>query len=79
MVDAKLYEAINENNKKEYEKWVKNEKKKERISTISIIIGILAIVSLFIALGSIVNHQSEKAVKRCVKMGYTIDYCTRDK
>ena len=78
MIDVKLYEAINENNKKEHLKYVKNEKRKDKISTISIVIGILAIVSLFMVLGSVVNHQTEKAVKKCVKMGYTIDSCVRD-
>lgn len=78
MIDTKLYNAINENNKKEHAKYVKNEKRKGTISTISIVIGILAIVSLFMVLGSVIHQDTQKAVKKCVKMGYSIDSCVRD-
>lgn len=78
MIDKKLYEAINENNKKEHTKYVKSEKRKEIISTISIIIGILAISSLVLVLGSVIHQETQKAVKKCVKMGYTIDKCVKD-
>ena len=78
MIDKKLYEAINENNKKEHAKYVKNQKRKNIIGTISIIIGILACVSLVLVLGGVIHQETQKAVKKCVKMGYTIDKCVRD-
>lgn len=78
MIDKKLYNAINENNKKEHAKYIKNKKRKGIFDTIFIIIGILACVSLVLVLGNAISHQSKNAVKKCVKMGYTIDKCVRD-
>ena len=78
MTDTVLMNAINENNKKEHAKYVKNMKRKNTIDTICVVIGILAILSLVLVFGSIIDHQSKKAVKKCVKMGYTIDSCVRD-
>lgn len=78
MIDKKLYEAINENNKKEHLKYVKQQKRKGIFDTIFIIIGILACISLVLVLGNAISRQSKNAVKKCVKMGYTIDKCVRD-
>lgn len=78
MIDIKLYNAINENNKKEHLKYIKKQKRKATIDTIYVITGILAIVSLFIVLGIQVHQDTLKYVNKCLKTGQTREYCLYD-
>lgn len=78
MIDQKLYNAINENNKKEHAKWVKREKRKSKIDTILIIIGTIAVLSLILVLGNTIKQENTKALKNCLKNGYSQKYCLRN-
>ena len=77
MIDKKLYDAINENNKKEYAKYVKLERRRNKIGTVLIIIGTLAVLSLVLMLGSVIHHETQNAVKNCLKLGHSQNYCLR--
>lgn len=75
MIDQKLYEAINKNNKIEHKKYVKELKKKGRRDTIFIITGVLSIITLVLILGIQVHQDTLKYVDKCLKSGQTKEYC----
>lgn len=78
MEDKKVLAFINANHEKSYENHVKTQKRKERRNTIHCIILILAVLTLVLVLGSVIHQETQKAVKKCVKMGYNINSCLKD-
>ena len=78
MEDTKVLAFINANHEKSYENHVKTQKRKNKRNTIHCIILVLAILTLVLVLGSVIHQETQKAVKKCVKMGYSIESCTRD-
>ena len=78
MEDKKVMDFINENYKKEHAKWVKQQKRKNRKENILILIGILAVLTGVLVFGSMIHHQTEKAIADCVKKGNDYYMCLRD-
>ena len=78
MEDKKVLEFINKHHEESYKEFVKKERKKDIISTISIIIGILAVLSLVLVFGSVIHQETEKSVKKCLKSGHNYTYCLKD-
>ena len=78
MIDKNLMDAINENNKIEYKNWIKNQKRKERIKLILNLMVFLAVLSVVLVWVSTINHIGEKNVKKCIKKGYSYNYCIKD-
>ena len=78
MEDKKVLAFINANHEKSYQEHVKKQVRKNRINTIQCIMLFLAVISLVLVLGSAIHQDTQKAVKKCVKMGYSIESCTKD-
>lgn len=58
-------------------KMIKEDKKQKRKQKISDMIWILACLSVVIVLISIVGIQTKKDIKKCLKNGYSENYCLR--
>lgn len=77
MIDKKLYYAINENNKKEHAKYIKSQKRKEKINLITCIMLVLAILTLVLVFGNVIHQETQKGLKKCLKSGHSQNYCLR--
>ena len=78
MIDKKLYYAINENNKKEHAKYIKSQKRKEKINLITCIMLILAILTLVLIFGSVIHQETQKGLKKCLKNGNSYQICLKN-
>lgn len=78
MEDKKVIAFINANHEKSYANYVKTQKRKERRNTIQCIMLILAILTVVLVLGNTIKQENTKALKNCLKSGYTENYCLRN-
>lgn len=75
MEDKKVMQFIQENHKKEYAKWVKQQKKKARRDNILILTGILAVLTVVLWLGSVIHQETINQVNKCLKSGESEAVC----
>lgn len=75
MEDKKVLEFINKNYEQSHKDFVKKEKKKRKKEIICNIIWFLACLTLVCVLVNVVSQDTKKAVKNCVKLGNSYNYC----
>ena len=78
MEDKKVLEFINENHEKSYENHVQSQIRRKKKDTIQCITLILTILTAVLVLGSVIQQETKKSVRECVKLGNTINYCTME-
>lgn len=78
MEDKKVLEFINKNYEQSHKDFVKKEKKKRKKEIICNIIWFLACLGLVYVLVNVISQDTKKAVKNCVKLGHSYNYCLRD-
>ena len=75
MEDKKVLEFINKNNEKCYNKFVKTQKRKNKVEAFKIVAGVVIVLGLIIALGITVHNDTKKQVEKCLKNGNSQSYC----
>lgn len=78
MEDAKVLEFINKHHEESYKDHVRKQIKKKKFYIIQDILLVLAILTIVYVLGNIIYQESQNAVKSCVKLGHTYNYCLKD-
>lgn len=79
MEDKKVLEFINKNYNENRKQFIKSQKKKHKKEIIRFIIYILAILSVIWVFINTIDLETRKAVKNCLKNGYSENYCLRSK
>ena len=78
MEDKKVLEFINKNYEQSHKDFVKKEKKKRKKEIICNIIWFLACLGLVYVLANVISQDTKKAVKNCVKLCHSYNYCLKD-
>ena len=78
MEDKKVLEFINKNYEQSHKDFVKKEKKKRKKEIICNIIWFLACLTLVYVLVNVISQDTKKAVKNCVKLGNSYNYCLNE-
>ena len=78
MEDKKVLEFINKNYEQSHKDFVKKEKKKRKKEIICNIIWFLACLTLVCVLVNVISQDTKKAVKNCVKLGHSYNYCLNE-
>ena len=78
MEDKKVLEFINKNYEQSHKDFIKKEKKKRRKEIICNVIWLLACIIAVCVLVNVIHQDTKKAVKNCVKLGHSYNYCLRD-
>lgn len=71
MEDKEMMKIIQENHEKEYKNYIKTIKKEKIQDRVLILLAIIGIIAMIIS----ISNMTEKAINKCVELGYDYNYC----
>lgn len=78
MEDKKVLEFVNKNYEQSHKNFVKKQKQKHKKEIMLNIIWFLGCIIGLLILVNVIHQDTKKAVKNCVKLGHSYNYCLKE-